>query len=212
MPFSWVAEPVRAIVHSAVETQLRIDLAAAFQLSLTGMSTFEAARGVLTQARHPAVFACYKYWLEARARSGQEFPGRQHLDPVEMADFLQYTVLTDVVREGVHCRFRHRLVGTHFTELLGREVTEQFIEHMGWLDIFDDLYRRFSIAVDDKALVYGISAAPGKDRAFMGFEHLTLPLASDGSTVDMLLGVRSALQLSEDPKNSECSSAPLVER
>ena len=153
----------------------------------------------------------YEYWLNKRDRSGQSLPGRQHFDPIEMKEFLPHVVLTDVVRDHEHYRFRHRLIGTHIAEFLGREVTGRYIEHMGWLDIFDELYRRFAAAVDEQALIYGVSAAPGEKRGFMAYEHLTLPLASDGDTVDMLFGIRCALPYADVSMAREYVVAPLVE-
>lgn len=170
-----------------------------------------SAPELLAEARHPAIRACYDYWLDARARSGRVLPGRQHIDPLGMAEFLPYVVLIDVVREGVHCRFRFRLIGSHFTDVLGRDVTGRFIEHTGWFRIFDDLYRRYSTVVDDKVLAYGVAPAPGDNSAVLSFEHLTLPLAADGVTVDMLFGVRCALPFNAAPTLDRYAVAPLAE-
>ncbi|MBV8538134.1 MAG: hypothetical protein JO128_21235, partial [Alphaproteobacteria bacterium] len=54
--------------------------------------------------------------------------------------------------------------------------------------------------VDEKALVYGISRSPARHLEFVDYEHLTLPLASDGQTVDMLFGIRCELPYSEHPR------------
>src|SRR5258708_7005924 len=129
---------------------------------------------MLRQARHRAVLSCYEYWLRARDRSGRLLPGRQHLDPAEMAGFLPYVALYDIVRDGVYQRFRMRLIGSHFEEVLGRDVTGMYIEHMGWLEIFDDLYRRFSTVTDEKVAAYGVSASPAKQPHFIDYEHRTL--------------------------------------
>lgn len=155
--------------------------------------------------------SCYEYWLQARDRSGRLLPGRQHLNPVDMASFLPHVALHDIVRDGGHQRFRNRLIGTHVAEILGRDVTGMYIEHTGWLESFDELYRRFSTVTDEKVLAYGVSPSPAKQLDFMDYEHLTLPLAADGETVDMLFGVRCALPKSEMAVTHGYSTAPLIE-
>lgn len=177
---------------------------------MTGTPPVDEARRVLEAAKSPVIVAGYEYWLQKRALSRRSLPGRQHLDPVEMKAFLPHVVLIDVVREGTHCRFRNRLNGTHVTNIFGRDGTGKFIEHIGYLHVFDDLYRRFAAAVDEKALVYGTSPSPVQKLDFMEYEHLTLPLATDGHTVDMLFGVRCALPYSDTPTIHEYSVARLA--
>lgn len=148
---------------------------------------------LLERARRPAVLACFNYWLAKRDRCGAALPGRQHLDPIEMKAFLESVILFDVVRTDGHARFRHRLNGTEFDGIFGADVTGMFIEHTGSLEHFDDLYRRFSAVADDGVLVYGMAPSPATKLNFVAYEHLTLPLATDGRTVDMLFGVRCRL-------------------
>lgn len=139
-----------------------------------------------------------------------KLPGRQHIDPAEMAEFLRYVVLFDVERQGMHYRFRHRLTGTHFVEIFGRDVTGRYIEHAGSLEDFHVVYRRFSTVVDEKALVYGAAPSPVRELNFLHYEHLTLPLASGGETVDMLFGVRCALPAGHAVSDGEAAVALLA--
>ena len=148
----------------------------------------------LKGAQNPAIAKCYGYWLAKKALCPPGLlPGRQHIDPQEMRSFLQYVLLFDVERNGVHYRFKHRLTGTHFAQLFGREVTGRYIEHTGSLETFEAVYRRLAGIVDDKQPVYGIAPAPVAKHRHLDYEHLTMPLAADGQTVDMLLGVRCIL-------------------
>jgi len=148
----------------------------------------------LTAAINPAVAACYQYWRrKCAAWPPGRLPGRQHLDAGEMAPFLQYVVMFDVERNGVHCRFRHHLTGPHFAEIFGRDVTGMYIEQTGSIETFEAVYRRLSAIVEDKIPAYGISPAPVAARNYMRYEHLTVPLASDGDNVDVLFGVRCIL-------------------
>jgi hypothetical protein len=155
---------------------------------------FPRADELLSHASNPAIGQCYRYWLAKCAQCPPgHLPGRQHIDPLEMKPFLRYVLLFDVERDGVHCRFRHRLTGTHFAEIFGRDVTGMYIEQTGSIESFEDVYRRLSRVVDDKAPAYGISPSPIAKLNFLNYEHLTLPLATDGETVDVLFGVRCIL-------------------
>jgi hypothetical protein len=155
---------------------------------------FPALPEFLKNASNPAIGQCYRYWLAKHAQcAAGRLPGRQHIDPQEMKPFLRFVLLFDVERNGVHCRFRHRLTGTHFAEIFGHDVTGMYIEQAGSLESFEDVYRRLSSVADDKAPAYGVSPSPVARLDFLNYEHLTLPLATDGETVDILFGVRCIL-------------------
>src|SRR4051812_25647747 len=97
----------------------------------------------LKGAKNPAVPACYQYWLAKRALCPPgKLPGRQHLDPGEMVRFLPYVLMFDVERQGTNYRFKHRLTGTHFAQIFGRDVTGMYIEHTGSVESFESVYRR----------------------------------------------------------------------
>lgn len=164
---------------------------------------------VLSRARNAIIRAGYELWEQARASSGRPLPGREHLDAAGLGSFLPHTVLIDVVREGAHCRFRYGPIGDDVAEIFARSVTGRFIEHIGHLHVFDQIYRRFSAVVDEKALVYGVFAAP-KASPFKYYEHLTLPLAADGHTVDTLFGIRCGLPLSEPAGEPGFTTVPLA--
>src|SRR5258708_11173475 len=179
---------------------------------MIGARISDEASRVLAQAKSPVVAACYEHWLQKRAQSGWSLPGRQHLDLIEMKGVLPHLVLIDVVRHGVYHRLRIRFSGTYVTDILGRDVAGLYIEHSGYPHAFDELYRRFSTVVDEKALVYGVSPSPARHLDFLEYEHLTLPLAADGQTVDMLFGVSCALPYSKVPARHEYGVAPLIEQ
>lgn len=146
----------------------------------------------LAQARSPAVGACFAYW-QSKRKPGR-LPGRQDIDPAEMKPFLEYVILFDVVREpGRPYRFRQRLLGTHLVELFGRDTTGHFIDESSAPSHYDPVLRRLAAVVDTHQPAFGIYYPPTPHLDFLEYEHLTLPLATDGSLVDMLFGVRCGL-------------------
>jgi hypothetical protein len=133
-----------------------------------------------------------RYW--AAKRRGGALPGRRDVDPMELRALLPHLFLLDVVRS-TSLLFRFRLVGTALVELSGRDLTgetigeEQYGAGTDW--ILDTLGR------------VAREAAPVAQRIDMGWtgrpvrraEVAFLPLASDGHTVNMILGgmVRTAV-------------------
>lgn len=170
----------------------------------------DAVYHLVSKAKHPAVRMALDYWLQQRNQAERPLPGRQHFDPLHMRPLLQNVVLFDIVRTGVHCRFRHRLAGTHLQQIFGRDLTGMFIEHCNDLDRFADVYARYAMVADDKVAAYGVAPSPAKDGGFFRYEHLTLPLATDGQLVDMLFGVRCILP-DDAPLQPGYATAPLAE-
>lgn len=142
-------------------------------------------------ARHPALRQFYDYWL-SKCQDGR-IPGRDMIDPVEMKPFLRYVIMFDVERHPRCYRFRHRLVGTHIVELFAQDVTGGYVDEAGSAEEYPNVYRRLAAVVDQREPVYGLYHAPTPHREFAKYEHLTVPLSSDGSEVDVLLGVRCGL-------------------
>jgi hypothetical protein len=150
--------------------------------------------GFASIAKDPRIAAAYDYWLSKASPDAGLIPGRQDIDPLEMREFLPCVTLFDVEHHHNRCTFRHRLAGTHLYELFGCDVTGMVVPAVTVSP--DDavvLNRRFSFVLEKKTPLYGISPVRVKDRDFIYYEHLTMPLAADGTTVDMLFGVRCAV-------------------
>jgi hypothetical protein len=139
----------------------------------------------------PAVGQLYAYWLGKC--QGHRFPRRDQIDPLEMKPFLPYVIIFDVEHRAGGYRFRNRLVGTHIVELFGTDVTGLDVEEKSTAEDFPAVYARLAAVIEQRQPRYGISRAPLANREFVRFEHLTVPLSTDGQIIDMLLGVRCGL-------------------
>jgi hypothetical protein len=147
------------------------------------------------------IFARMRDFL-ARAAPPGRLPGRQHISPTELREFLPFISLVDVVRTGIVLRFRFRLVGTTQTEMAGREVTGRFIEDAVLADFVDRVNRNMRTVVERKQAVYDRFPMPHPNRTNIDTERLYFPLAADGVTVDMLLVLHrypGSYELSGDP-------------
>lgn len=137
--------------------------------------------------RHPRIKRIHDYWRNLTF--GDVLPGRQHLDPCELADLLPHIWILDVARDPM--RFRYRLIGTTITELAGADNTGK------WLDEVHpecrpghptfEAYR--SVAETRKIDWRRGRPFFNHSKRYPELERILLPLATDGKNVDMILGL-----------------------
>lgn len=134
---------------------------------------------------HPRLQRLLAYW-ESIHPPGR-LPGRQHLDPIAIRDLVPGLWLVDVQRAPF--RLRYRLVGTQIVDAIGREVTGQ------WLDEAHPHIRAHPHFLERYARV-AATGIPSRRRGaarlwrhedYREVENLILPLASDGTTIDILM-------------------------
>lgn len=136
--------------------------------------------------RGSAAEAMLAYW-RGKVRDGR-LPARADIDMVEMRpDALPDLYLLDVLRDGGRLRYRYRLIGTHMADLAGCDPTGRIVDEFiapdrvaeihGWLD---------RVVADPVPWIFSAPVA-FKNRDWKWSWRLSLPLASDGKNVDMLL-------------------------
>lgn len=143
--------------------------------------------GLPSEFSDPRLRRFYDYWQGKR--QGSRLPGRQDIDPLEIPDLLPHISILDVVGTGAAARFRFRLVGTANVRIAGRECTGAFID-----DVFDpddaarmgDAYRTI---LDGREPHYWVNQAAVRGNPPVRYCRLMVPLATDGMTVDMLMGL-----------------------
>lgn len=123
------------------------------------------------------------YWQSVLPETG--LPGRQHIDPADIMPLLPNVWLLDVQRAPL--RFRYRLIGTRLAEFYGADHTGS------WLDEVFPQFTGSETHSDCEVIV-----ADGIPRWRRGKPHLSyeedfdmlerifLPLAANGTDVDML--------------------------
>lgn len=137
------------------------------------------------QTAHPKVHALYAYWQRIAPKAGS-LPGRRNIDPIEIPTLLDNIWLVDVV--GEPRRFRFRLIGDapRRMGIPGKpgDFLDQF--HAGGPDdpALDDFRtvaaQRMPVWFRGKALIQHRSE-------IFELERIFLPLASDGTSVDIVL-------------------------
>lgn len=141
---------------------------------------------------HPVIRQGLAYWRAAVPAPGR-LPGRQHIDPTAMPALLPYAWLMEVHPPAGSIaipRFRLRLIGSHVDLGYGVPLTGAWLHDIE--EGFESVSSR-SRSFVDAATNAQINHRRGAPRFRMNaeaaeLERLMMPLASDGRTVDMLLG------------------------
>jgi hypothetical protein len=131
---------------------------------------------------HEELFA---YW--ASRRDGGRLPARAHIDPNDFKRHLPTISLIDV-RHSERRDYRLRLAGTGLYGVYGREITGMSLE-----DVYDAAsaeYWRGQLdgVVDGRRPAVGFHSMSWRGASHMSLLWLRLPLASNGTDVDMILG------------------------
>jgi hypothetical protein len=139
--------------------------------------------------RHPR-FQKLATYLAAKAPNGK-LPGRQHVDPVEIPRLLPYLSLVDVVRDAGALRYRFRLIGTDVVAKTAKDVTGKWVEDAFPAEAAAAIIQAYDGVVATRTPHHwaNVMAVPGREH--IRFERIVFPLASDGKTIDMLIGVHA---------------------
>lgn len=128
-------------------------------------------------------------YLCGKAATGK-LPGRQDVEPTEIADLLPWVMLIDVIRppDGV-ARYRIRLVGTEVAAIQGSDGTGRFVDEILNDAAAAEIIRGYGEIVRSREPQYhkGLVATQGRDH--VPYRRIAFPLARDGEHVDMLMFV-----------------------
>ena len=136
--------------------------------------------------RHAKIDSLFCYWNSLRPASG--LPARKDFDPTQIPDLLRNIWLIDVVPPAP--RFRYRLVGTAIVEARGYDQTGGFLDQE-----VADFPQSQTHADLQKVLAGNISwrrGVPDKMHRLndiFSLERIFLPLASDGTNVDIVVAL-----------------------
>lgn len=137
---------------------------------------------------HPKIAHMIAHWRELAPGPGL-LPGRQHFDPIRVPALLPNIWLLDVVREA-RVRYRVRLVGGSLVDAGAPMRPGVFLDELGGLlnqqginAIFDEVTRtRLPDWRRGKPTIR-------HSRYISNLERVFLPFATDGQTVDLIMGV-----------------------
>jgi hypothetical protein len=131
------------------------------------------------------VEAAYQYWL-SKISLGR-LPGRRSIDPVEIPRLLSGVWLLDVSRAPF--RFKYRLVGTSVVDAMGFDPTGRWLDeaHPHVRDS-PNFFARYERVAEKKIASRRIGRASlWSHNDYRTIENVVLPLATDGSQVDIIM-------------------------
>ena len=139
-----------------------------------------------TSAWSPQPRELLAYWRGIHPPSG--LPGRRHFDPTAIPALLPNLWLLDVHRNPY--RFRFRLVGSEVEAADEKVRAGNFLDEISPPETRAAITKLLADAVENpRPLWYRGKPYLGYVERSHRIERLTLPLASDGRTVDMLLNL-----------------------
>jgi hypothetical protein len=128
--------------------------------------------------------------LWAHRRRGNAFPSRADFSDEDLRPWFGNLLMVDVV-DGPH-RFRFRLMGTSLVEAACRELTGKFFDEADIRGYEPDVLDDYAEVVRNRAPVCKTRQYDPVPGTFMDqwrlYERLLLPLATDGQTIDRILG------------------------
>ncbi len=135
----------------------------------------------------PRIARVFAYWNERRP-APDKFPGRKHFNPADVVALLPQVSLYEVHRNPL--RFRYRLVGTCLTMTMEREITGRWLDEAHAAFANSEAHNDF-VATAETGVISYYRGMPSfhLDKGHVAIERVLLPLAEDGETVDMLLGL-----------------------
>ena len=126
------------------------------------------------------------YW--ASIGPSDALPGRQHFDPIDVWNLIPNIWMVNVV--GMPPQFEYRIIGSKVVGYIGREATGMFMH-----DVFEHFENTATCKDLRKAVSDGCprwrrgSPTMRYDKDFKVVEQISLPLASNGKTVDIVLNL-----------------------
>jgi len=135
---------------------------------------------------HSKVQVLAEYWLSIHPGTG--LPGRQHFDPCDIPALLPNIFLVDIDAQA--SRFTWRLMGTALVKIFGRDHTGLPFEGAYRDGTRANAYKAIGKMVATKQPQWRRAPASfATDREYLTMERTVFPLAADGETVNMALGM-----------------------
>ena len=123
------------------------------------------------------------YWL--RARGARVMPSREQIDPVDISFVLAHVWLYDLVPPN---RFRCRLAGEDVARLFRPSPRGRFLDEIFSADHGAEVTSRFMNMVERRQGTHTVGPCYLSGERQVFGERITLPLSTDGTTVDALIG------------------------
>lgn len=124
-------------------------------------------------------------------RKERALPPRDAIDPLMLRKHLGWLLLVDV-QHGPE-RFRYRLIGTGFTELLGRDTTGRYLDEIYGAEMYESMIASYRWVVRHRQPMRVTGTLHRAQDTTLAFETLDLPFGTDDRPVELIM-TRGVLQ------------------
>jgi hypothetical protein len=139
------------------------------------------------QFNNKQLAAAYDYWQELRGL--RIAPRREELNLRQMSHMLSMFNLIDVYWTPL--RFRHRVVGSSYVEMLGRDVTGCFVDEDIYGEVAAEIFDSLKLIAEEVRPYRRVARLDWHDRNWLVQESAELPLVDEDGRVNMILRVSS---------------------
>ena len=152
----------------------------------------------------PQQTAIYDYW-RSRCKNGG-FPSRFDIEPEHLTTHLPTMSVLEVSSgpSAAGRRYRYRLAGTGFWNLFEDEIQGRHIDELPIGDRRDYWHRILGSIIDKRRPMAGVTRPGTPLGAHLAQFWIRMPLSTDGTNIDMILGYDHLAKLStvEDAKDN----------
>ncbi len=134
-----------------------------------------------TTEQHSFIF---DYWQTKKGT--RRAPARSDIDPLDFPTLLPNIFMFDVLRDPLD--YRMRLIGTNLTQVMERDCTGFLFDEIYKGSSAKKLRREYEQATFEFKPVFSEVVADWMGREYLTYHRLLLPLSTDDSQVDILLG------------------------
>ena len=156
-------------------------------MKLTVSQADRATSDIVKAPGAPAIAQFTELW---RSRcQGNTLPGRGDFDWSDLRPWFGSILMMDVIDGGAD--FRYRLIGVKLIEAVHRDLTGKMVSECSYGDNRDNVVDTFRRPVIERAPVFRKGPVVWRpDFDWRHYASVHCPLASDGKTVDMTIGVQ----------------------
>lgn len=148
----------------------------------------------------------FDYWQDLRGMRAA--PKREELNLREMSALLPLFNLIEVHWDPL--RFRHRLVGSRYVEMLGRDVTGCYVDEELYGEAATEIFNNLRLVAEEVRPYRRLARLDWYDRNWLMMESAELPLVDEDGLVNMILRV-SNFTTTKDLVASRLIYTPLVQ-
>jgi hypothetical protein len=134
---------------------------------------------------HPDLIKLHELWKSEATENG--VPLRRTMSPRLLKSFLRDIALYERIGEGAQRRYRVRLMGTSFAQILG-DLTGKFLDEAVAADILPRWYGALDATLGAKAPLRFLGREDTNQMSFLTGEFFSAPLIADDGQINLVLG------------------------